>query len=144
MNTQSFHIVEGLLANRGQSAVEFPVTPVAVLHTDVLVSAGNIEKCLWTERTWCLFMSSKVNPECSHCTTVHTAFTTYKTLACAFVVVAGIEIVSDKLTCEAFVHDFEMLIEACISRTGISTFLLLHHIHDEIVAFRCLLGREDV
>ena len=84
MDTQLFHIVEGLLADQSQSAVEFPVTPVAVLHTDVLVSAGHIEKFLWTERTWCLFMSSKMNSECSRCTTIHAAFTTYKTLACTF------------------------------------------------------------
>ena len=51
---------------------------------------------------------------------------------------------SDKLACEAFVHDFEMLIEACISLTGISPFLLLHHIHDEIVVFRHPLGHEDL
>ena len=60
MNTQFLHIVEGLLADRSQSAVQLPVTPVAVPHTDVLVSAGNVEEFLWTERTWCLFMSSKI------------------------------------------------------------------------------------
>ena len=84
MNTQFSHIVEGLLAGRSQSAVQFPVTPVTVLHTDVLVSAGNIEKFLWTERTWCLFMSSKMNSVRSHCVTIHVTFTTYKTLACTF------------------------------------------------------------
>ena len=84
MNTQFLHVVEGLLAGRSQSAVQFPVTPVAVLHTDVLVSAGNIEKFLWTERTWCLFMSSKMNSVCSRCATIHVTFTTYKTLAYTF------------------------------------------------------------
>ena len=42
------------------------------------------EKFLWTERTWCLFMSSKMNSECSCCTTVHATFTTYKTFTCTF------------------------------------------------------------
>ena len=84
MNTQFLYIVEGLLAGRSQSAVQFPVAPVTVLHADVLVSAGNIEKFLWTERTWCLFMSSKMNSVCSRCVTIHVTFTTYKTSACTF------------------------------------------------------------
>ena len=84
MNTQFLYIVEGLLAGQSQSAVQFPVAPVTVLHTDVLVSAGNIEKFLWTERTWCLFMSSKMHSVCSRCATIHVTFTTYKTLACTF------------------------------------------------------------
>ena len=84
MNTQFLHIVEGLLADRSQSAVQFPVAPVTVPHADVLVSAGNVEEFLWTERTWCLFMSSEMNSECSRCTTIHVTFTTYKTLACTF------------------------------------------------------------
>ena len=84
MNTQFLHVVEGLLAGRSQSAVQFPVAPVTVPHADVLASAGNFEEFLWTKRTWCLFMSSKMNSECSRCTTIHVTLTTYKTLACTF------------------------------------------------------------
>ena len=84
MNTQFSHIAEGLLAGRSQSAVQLSVAPVAVLHTDVLVLAGNIENFLWVERTWCLFMSSKMNSVRSRCVTIHVTFTTYKTFACTF------------------------------------------------------------
>ena len=84
MNTQFLHIVEGLLAVRSQSAVQLSVTPVAVPHADVLVSAGNVKEFLWTKRTWCLFMSSKMNSECSCYATIHVTFTTYKTLVCTF------------------------------------------------------------
>ena len=62
-------------------------------------------------------------------------------------VAAGIEIVSDKLACEAFVHDFEMLIEACISRTGNFTIFIASSYsgNDEIVVFlHRPLGFEDL
>ena len=71
-------------ACRSEPMCSFLSAPVTVLHADVLVSAGSIEKFLWTKGTWCLFMSSKMNPKCSHCTTVHATFTAYKTFACTF------------------------------------------------------------
>ena len=79
MDTQLLHAGERLLAVWGQPALELPVTPVTVLYVDMLVPTGSIVEFLWTEWTWCLFMSSIVNLKGSHCTTVHATFTTYET-----------------------------------------------------------------
>ena len=82
MDTQLLHVVECLFAVWGQPAIELPVTPVAVLYADMLVPTGSIVEFLWTEWTWCLFMSSNVNLKGSCCTTVHATFTTYETFMC--------------------------------------------------------------
>ena len=69
-------------AGWSQPAIKFPIMPITVLQVDVLVPAGSIEEFLWTVRTWCLFMSSKVNLKTSHCLTVHVTFATYETWSC--------------------------------------------------------------